>query len=68
MIVAGDNGCCFTKLKKEVHCFLYILSWSKDGKFVGDYVTPFQASVINVELFNRGCKITDDRLAICIET
>lgn len=66
--IANDEGTCFAELKKEDGCFLYTLTWAEDGKFVGDYVKPFKASLLNIDTFNKGCKILADRLFIYIET
>ena len=59
---------CVAELTKEGGCFLYKLTWSADGKFIGDYVKPFRASLDNIKTFNDGCKILADRLTIYIET
>lgn len=42
----------------------------KNGKnvYIGDYVKPFKATIENVNIFNQGCKILADRLAILIKT
>ena len=67
-IIANDEGSCFAELTKEDGCYLYILTWHNDGKFIGDYVKPFRATIDNIHTFNNGCKILADRLEIYIET
>lgn len=68
VIIASDSGEFFAELKKETGCFLYTLTYLNDGKYVGDYVIPFRATIENIETFNYGCKILSDRLLIYIET
>jgi hypothetical protein len=67
-VLANDEATCFAELKKEDECFLYKLTWLADGKFIGDYVKPFRASIDNINTFNEGCKILANRLSIYIET
>jgi len=67
-VIANDEATCFAELTKEDGCFLYKLTWLKDGKFIGDYIKPFRATNDNINTFNEGCKILADRLTIYIET
>jgi hypothetical protein len=67
-IISNDETTCFAELSKEDGCFLYKLTWLKDGKFIGDYVKPFRATMENIDTFNEGCRILADRLTIYIET
>lgn len=68
VIIASDSGEYFAELKKDEDCFLYTLTYTKDGKFVGDYVIPFKATVENIQTFNDGCKIIAERLIKYVET
>ena len=67
-IIANDEGSCFASLKKEDGHFIYILTWQKDGKFLGDYIKQFTGTEENISIFNSGCKIISDRLSIYIES
>jgi len=67
-VIANDEATCFAELTKEDGCFLYKLTWLKDGKFIGDYVKPFRATIDNINTFNEGCRILAERLTIYIET
>ena len=67
-IIANDEGTCFAELKKEDGCFLYTLTWLKDGRFIADYVKPFRATKENIDIFNNGCKIMAQWLEIYIDT
>ena len=66
--IANDDATCFATLKKQDGCYLYTLTWLKDGKYIGDYVKPFRATKENLEIFNEGCKILAERLEIYIES
>ena len=66
-IIANDAGTCFAELSKEDNRFLYRLIWD-DGKFIGDYIKPFRATQVNVNRFNKGCKILADRLNLYIDS
>ena len=66
--IANDDATCFATIEKIEDCYLYKLTWIKDGKFIGDYVKPFRATKENIEIFNQGCKILAERLEIYIET
>lgn len=63
-----EDGTILADLKKEDDCFLFILTWMQDGRFVGDYVKPFQATPDNILIFNNGCNILAERLRIYVET
>ncbi|MBK8954285.1 MAG: hypothetical protein IPM34_01835 [Saprospiraceae bacterium] len=67
-VIANDEATCIAELTKENDCFLYKLIWLADGKFIGDYVKPFRATIENIHTFNEGCKILADRLSIYLET
>ena len=67
-VIANDEATCFAELTKENGCFLYKLTWLKDGKFIGDYIKPFRATKENIEIFNDGCKILAKRLEVYIDT
>jgi hypothetical protein len=67
-IIANDEATCFAELTKENGCYLYKITWLTVGKFIGDYVKPFRASLENIKTFNEGCKILAERLTIFIET
>jgi hypothetical protein len=66
--IANNDATCFATLEKIDGCFLYKLTWLKDGKYIGDYVKPFRASKENIEIFNNGCKILAERLEVYIDT
>jgi hypothetical protein len=66
--LANDEATCFAELTKVDGCFLYKLLWLKDGKYIGDYVKPFRATLDNINRFNAGCKILAARLEIYIES
>lgn len=68
LLKANCTGSCFAEIKREKGVFLYTLRWNKDGRYIGDYVYPFRASLENIELFNKGCKILAERLEIYLET
>lgn len=68
LLKANDSGSCFAQIKREKGVFLYTLYWNKDGRYIGDYVYPFRASLENIELFNKGCKILAERLGIYLNT
>ena len=51
-VIANDDGNCFASLKKEDGHFIYILTWQKDGKFLGDYIKPFTGTEENISIFN----------------
>jgi hypothetical protein len=67
-VLANNEATCIAELTKEAGCFLYILTWVKDGKYIGDYIKPFRASIDNINTFNEGCRIMAERLSIFIET
>jgi hypothetical protein len=67
-IIANDATKCLATLEKKEGCFLYTLNWMKDGKYIGDYITPFRATKENIETFNNGCKTLAERLEIYIDT
>jgi hypothetical protein len=66
--IANNEATCFASLEKIDDCFLYKLTWLEDGKFIGDYVKPFRATIENIETFNKGCKILAQRMEIYIDT
>lgn len=66
--IANDEATCFATLKKSEGCFLYTLTWLKDGKYIGDYIEPFRATKGNIEIFNFGCKIMAERLSLYIDS
>jgi hypothetical protein len=45
-----------------------LLHWLKDGKYLGDYLKPFEPTIENIEIFNKGCKIVAERMEIYIQT
>jgi len=66
-IIFNETGTCCAELKKEEDHFIYTLTWIESGKFVGDYVKPFKATLPNVNTFNEGCKIVAERLLVYME-
>lgn len=68
IMIANDEGTCYAQLIKKGDCFLYIITWHKNGKYIGDYIKPFRASDENIAIFNNGCKVLAERLKIYIET
>jgi hypothetical protein len=68
LMKASNSSSCFAKIEKKEGVYLYILQWLKDGRYIGDYITPFRASQENIELFNKGCKILAERLEIYLDT
>jgi len=66
--IANNDGTCMATLSKENNRFMYRLDWVKDGKYIGDYVIPFSATQENIEIFNQGCKVIAERLALYIKT
>ncbi len=66
--IANKEGTCMATLEKQEGCFLYLLTWERDGKYIGDYVKPFRATKENIKTFNEGCKILAKRLEIFIDT
>ncbi len=66
--IANNYATCFAAVKKQKGYFLYTLTWVKDGRYIGDYVKAFRATVENIDKFNLGCKILADRLSIYLET
>jgi hypothetical protein len=66
--LANNNGTCYAELSKENDYFLYILTWRADGKFIGDYIKRFEPTTNNINIFNEGCNILAERLAIYIHT
>jgi hypothetical protein len=67
-MIANDEGTAYAQLIKKGNCFLYLLTWHKNGKYIGDYIEPFAATDENIAIFNNGCKILAERLKIYIET
>ena len=68
LVIANNEGTVFAQLEQQGDCFLYTLTWLKDGKYIGDYVKPFRASQENIAIFNEGCKVLAERLEIFIAT
>lgn len=66
--IANNEGTCMATLTKEGDHYIYRLDWTKDGKYIGDYIIPFKATQENINKFNQGCKIMADRLVLYIET
>jgi hypothetical protein len=67
-MIANDEGTCFAQLINEYGYYKYLLTWHVDGKYIGDYVKPFEPTAENIQIFNEGCKILAERLEIYIET
>jgi hypothetical protein len=68
VIIASNSEEYFAELKKEKDCFLYTLTYVRNGKYIGDYVKPFRGTPKNIDTFNNGCKILAERLLIYLET
>jgi hypothetical protein len=68
VIIASNSREYFAELKKEKDCFLYTLTYTINGKYIGDYVKPFRGTSENLYTFNNGCKILAERLLIYLET
>ena len=66
-IIANQEGTCIAKLEKNNGFYSYTLTWTKDGKFIGDDIVVFKGSKNNVETFNNGCKTLSERLEIYID-
>ena len=68
LMKANDEATCMAQISKDGAKFLYKLTWLPDGKFIGDYVKPFRATVENIQTFNKGCEILAERLNHFIHT
>ncbi len=68
IMIANEAGTCYATLERKGGSFLYLLTWLKDGKYIGDYVEPFRASKENIKTFNEGCKILAERMEVFIDT
>jgi hypothetical protein len=68
IIKSNEYGTCFAEIKIKGDAFLYAIHWLKDGRCIGDYITPFRASLENIELFNKGCEILAERMEIYLDT
>lgn len=66
--IANREGTCFATLQDDGIGYVYQLIWLEDGRFIGDYVKPFRATQENIDLFNLGCKIIAERMAIYLDT
>lgn len=69
-MIVNDEMTCSAELKKvENEKWSYVLTQlNGEHKYIGDYIIPFKASKENIDIFNKGCKIKAERLAIYIET
>ena len=66
-VQASKDGKCVATLEKmDGGYYKYELSYG--GKYIGDYVKIFRATLENINQFNEGCKILAERLEIYIET
>ena len=65
---ANHDGTCFAQLTRQKDRYIYMLSWEKANKSIGDYVKLFDATPENIARFNEGCRILAERLTIYIDT